>query len=66
MFDIYRDGKPLDICVNSSDIHQAYDVIVRTFITGDLLKLVSFKAGLIIVDYVNPDEQHVYELVEKK
>jgi hypothetical protein len=63
MFDIYKDGKPLEISVKHPDIHQAYDIIVRSFITGDLLKLVT-RNGIIIVDYVNPDEQHVYELVK--
>jgi len=65
MYKIYKDGKPLDLAVLETDIHQAYNVIVQAFITGDLLKLITFH-GLIVVDYVNPDEQHVYELVEIK
>lgn len=63
MYKIYKDGKPIDMAVLVPDIYQAYDAIVKTFITGDLLKLQTYH-GMVVVDYINPDEQHVYELVK--
>jgi len=63
MFKIYRDGKPLDLAVMVPDHNEALGIIAKAFVTGDLLKLITFH-GMVVVDYINPDEQHVYELVK--